>query len=170
MAPPWLSHLTLAEHIAALTPVTPHQTWGKQCPHPQFADEGQRSRRKKNVQRQGGMPFLKVGPEPHGSNLKMLANRTSTPSTFPQLIVTSIIPQSQRWFPDTPPPSGPNSVGQKSCLWSRALKVGAVGQPRGMGWGGKWEGVQDGGTHVYPWLIHVNVWQKPLQYYKVISL
>ena len=20
------------------------------------------------------------------------------------------------------------------------------------------------GTHVYPWLIHVNVWQKPLQY------
>ena len=26
------------------------------------------------------------------------------------------------------------------------------------------------GTHVNPWLIHVNVWQKPLQYYKVISL
>ena len=26
------------------------------------------------------------------------------------------------------------------------------------------------GTHVYPWLIHVNVWQKPLQYCKVISL
>ena len=27
-----------------------------------------------------------------------------------------------------------------------------------------------GGTHVHPWLIHVNVWQKPLQYFKVISL
>ena len=26
------------------------------------------------------------------------------------------------------------------------------------------------GTHVHPWLIHVNVWQKPLQYFKVISL
>ena len=26
------------------------------------------------------------------------------------------------------------------------------------------------GTHVYPWLIHVNVWQNPLQYCKVISL
>ena len=25
------------------------------------------------------------------------------------------------------------------------------------------------GIHVYPWLIHVNVWQKPLQYCKVIS-
>ena len=27
-----------------------------------------------------------------------------------------------------------------------------------------------GGTHVNPWLIHVNVWQKLLQYCKVISL
>ena len=26
------------------------------------------------------------------------------------------------------------------------------------------------GTHVNPWVIHVNVWQKPLQYYKVTSL
>ena len=27
-----------------------------------------------------------------------------------------------------------------------------------------------GEPHVYPWLFHVNVWQKPLQYCKVISL
>ena len=27
-----------------------------------------------------------------------------------------------------------------------------------------------GGIHVTPWLIHVNLWQKPLQYCKVISL
>ena len=27
-----------------------------------------------------------------------------------------------------------------------------------------------GGTHVHPWLIHVNIWQKPPQYCKVISL
>ena len=34
----------------------------------------------------------------------------------------------------------------------------------GMGRGGSgW------GTHVHPWLIHVNVWQKLLQYCKVIS-
>ena len=26
------------------------------------------------------------------------------------------------------------------------------------------------GTHVYLWLIYVNVWQKPPQYCKVISL
>ena len=31
---------------------------------------------------------------------------------------------------------------------------------RGSGWG----------THVDPWLIHVNVWQKQLQYCKEISI
>ena len=34
------------------------------------------------------------------------------------------------------------------------------------GWdgeGGRWR-VQDGGTRVHPWLIHVDVWQKPSQY------
>ena len=30
--------------------------------------------------------------------------------------------------------------------------------------------ILEGGTHVSPWLIHVNVWQKPPQYCKVISL
>ena len=39
-----------------------------------------------------------------------------------------------------------------------------------MGWRGRWEEGSAWGTHVNPWLIHVNVWQKPLQYYKVISL
>ena len=35
---------------------------------------------------------------------------------------------------------------------------------------GRWEGESGWGTHVNPWLIHVNVQQKPLQYCKVISL
>ena len=39
-----------------------------------------------------------------------------------------------------------------------------------MGWRGRWEVGSGWGTHVNPWLIHVNVWQKPLQYCKVISL
>ena len=50
------------------------------------------------------------------------------------------------------------------------LRAGALGRPRGMGWGGRQEGGSEWGTHVNPLLIHVNVWQKPLQYYKVISL
>ena len=52
----------------------------------------------------------------------------------------------------------------------QVLRAGALGRPRGMGWGGKWEGVSGRGTHVNPWLIQVNVWQKPLQYCEVISL
>ena len=55
---------------------------------------------------------------------------------------------------------------QYSCLENphghrRLQKVeGEAGGRRGSGWG----------TYVYPWLIHVDVWQKPPQYYKVISL
>ena len=52
----------------------------------------------------------------------------------------------------------------------QVLGAGALGWPRGMGWRGRWEGGSGCGTHVNPWLIHVNVWQKPLQYCKVISL
>ena len=37
---------------------------------------------------------------------------------------------------------------------------GEGGGGGGLGWG----------IHVNPWLIHANVWQKPLQYCKVISL
>ena len=50
------------------------------------------------------------------------------------------------------------------------LRAGALGRPRGMGWGGRQEGGSGWGTHVNPWLIHVNVWQKLLQYCKVVNL
>ena len=44
--------------------------------------------------------------------------------------------------------------------WSTGMTLrDGMGREGGSGWG----------THVHPWLIHVNVWQKPLQYYKVIS-
>ena len=39
----------------------------------------------------------------------------------------------------------------------------------GMGWkvGGRFKRK---GTYVYLWLVHVDVWQKPTQYYKAIIL
>ena len=52
----------------------------------------------------------------------------------------------------------------------QVLGPGALGRPRGIGWRGRWEGGLGWGIHVTPWLIHVNIWQKPLQYCKVISL
>ena len=61
------------------------------------------------------------------------------------------------------------SPAQVGCM-RQVLGAGALGRPRGMGWGERWEGGSEWGTHVNPWLIHVNVWQKPLQYCKVISL
>ena len=40
------------------------------------------------------------------------------------------------------------------------------------GWDGEGGGreIWDGGTRVHLWLIHINVWQNPPQYCKVISL
>ena len=61
------------------------------------------------------------------------------------------------------------SPAQVGCM-RQVLGSGALGKPRGMGWGGRWEGGSRWGTHVNPWLIHVNVWQNSLQYCKVIRL
>ena len=41
----------------------------------------------------------------------------------------------------------------------RMLGAGALGWPRGMVWGGRWEGDSGWGTHVHPWQIHLNIWQ-----------
>ena len=61
------------------------------------------------------------------------------------------------------------SPAQVGCM-KQVLRAGALGRPRGMGWRGRREGRSGWGAHVNPWLIHVNLWQKPLQYCKVISL
>ena len=42
--------------------------------------------------------------------------------------------------------------------------------PEGGGGEGGGRQVQDGGIQVHSWLIHVDVWQKPPQYCKVIIL
>ena len=39
------------------------------------------------------------------------------------------------------------------------LGAGVRGRSREMIWDGRWEGGSGLGTHVHPWLIHVNVWQ-----------
>ena len=61
-----------------------------------------------------------------------------------------------------------SSAEMVSIQMKQGSQSQSLGQPRGMG--GMWRKVQDGGTHVHVWLIHVDVWQKPPQYCKVISL
>jgi len=39
------------------------------------------------------------------------------------------------------------------------LGAGALGQPRGMVWGGRREEGSGWGTHVYLWRIHFDIWQ-----------
>ena len=39
------------------------------------------------------------------------------------------------------------------------LGAGALGQPRGMVWGGRREEGSGWRTHVYLWWIHFNIWQ-----------
>ena len=58
---------------------------------------------------------------------------------------------------------------QVGCM-RQVLRAGALGRPRGMGWGRRRERRSGWGTHAKPWLTHVNLWQKSLKYYKVISL
>ena len=39
------------------------------------------------------------------------------------------------------------------------LGAGALGQPRGMVWGGRREEGSGWGTHVYLWWTHFDIWQ-----------
>ena len=61
------------------------------------------------------------------------------------------------------------SPAQAECM-RQVLGPGALGRPRGIGWRGRWEGGLGWGIHVYPCIHSFHVWQKPLQYCKVISL
>ena len=61
-------------------------------------------------------------------------------------------------------------TGASSTHETGHLKPVLWDNPEGWGGEGGGRGIQDGGTHVHAWLIHVDVWQKPPQYCKVISL
>ena len=50
------------------------------------------------------------------------------------------------------------------------LKASALGQPRGMGWGRRWEWGSGQGNTCTPVADSCQLWQKPQQYCKVISL
>ena len=47
------------------------------------------------------------------------------------------------------------------------LGAGALGQPRGMVWGGRREEGSGWGTHIYLWQIHFDIWQNQ---YNIVKL
>ena len=47
------------------------------------------------------------------------------------------------------------------------LGAGALGRPRGMVWGRRWEGGSGWGTCVYLWQMHVDIWQNQ---YNIVKL
>ena len=47
---------------------------------------------------------------------------------------------------------------------TQETQTGAVYQPRGMRWGGRWESFEREGIYVYLWLIHVKVSQKTAKF------
>ena len=58
----------------------------------------------------------------------------------------------------------------KFDAWNRALKDGALGQPRGMEWGGVWEEDLGWGDTCKSMADSCQCLAKPPQYCKVISL
>ena len=61
------------------------------------------------------------------------------------------------------------SPAQVGCM-RHVLGAGALGRPRGIRRRGRWEGGSGWWIHINPWLSHVSVLQKALQYCKVIIL
>ena len=56
------------------------------------------------------------------------------------------------------------------CCILHWAQIWSLWQPRGVGWGRRWEGGSRGKRHVYLWLIHIDVWQKPTKYCKAIII
>ena len=61
------------------------------------------------------------------------------------------------------------------AIWcmTQGAQTGALGQPRGAGWGGRWEvggRLNREGAYVHLRLSHADVWQKPAQYHNYPSL
>ena len=78
---------------------------------------------------------------------------------------------SQCWGPEFDPWLGnqiPQATAKRSCMMQQRLKIPrATVKTRHGEVGGRFKRE---GTQAYLWLIHVDVWQKPAQYCKVIIL
>ena len=56
------------------------------------------------------------------------------------------------------------------CCMAQETQTGALYQPRGMGWGGRWEGGSKGRGYIYTYGDSYWGWQKPTKFCKAIIL
>ena len=56
------------------------------------------------------------------------------------------------------------------AIWLRELRLGLFDNLQGLDGVGGGKDAQEGEEYIYLWLIHVDVSQKPTQYYKAIIL
>ena len=114
-----------------------------------------------------------------------LTNTVAFPSvTFPRVTlatqqvskITEHLPWCELWWIAPEMVQSPTEILTIKGIYKdkplRAPRDGALGQPRGTGWG-TWEGGSGGGgttSIATMWLIHTDVWQNPPQYCEVITL
>ena len=87
----------------------------------------------------------------------------SLPSMTNPILVASLA-RIIEWFFPISPSQIPSA--QSFCV-TLAAQPGALWQPRGLGWGGRF---RREGTYASLWLIHVAAWQKPTHHHKAIIL
>ena len=71
-------------------------------------------------------------------------------------------------------PLGINNYLKAKCAnthrWSEFYHLNSLPKMLNLGYDGVGGRFNRAGTYIYLWLIHVDVWQKPTQYYKAIIL
>ena len=86
------------------------------------------------------------------------------PGSFPCIKSYCSLARIIEWFFPISPSQIPSA--QSFCV-TLAAQPGALWQPRGLGWGGRF---RREGTYASLWLIHVAAWQKPTHHHKAIIL
>ena len=139
-----------AEALALQLESSPHSTTSREIPAAVKTWPSQKQRNKYVLK--VNAPALSALS--HASNLDW---RSVSHMIIHMFQCYSLKPSHHRLLPQSPKDCS-RHLCLFCCLTYRVIMGRAVGGGFRMG------------THVYPWLIHVNGWQKPLQYCKVISL
>ena len=106
----------------------------------------------------------------NADNLDCFAGGCKWEPVRSSLCCTPGLPLDMSWLVCDRWPSLIQTETRLAVFQFKQFVKGLCDRAKGIESRGRWEGGSGWGIHVTPWLIHVNVWQNPLQYCKVISL